>query len=327
MAIALRNNMKFDLRKNALPSLTLFLLAYLPAAGAQTGFQTEIILKDFPIRAAIYALADWAAYDLILSSELENTPISFKGKNIDPGKVMHDLALSQNMRWVRVNGINVFASQCRMQLPAVRSGLGTLAAGSDRVSLSQQNAPASFVFRTLADRIGFGASLPEQLDGAIGIRLKGFPIQEVMDALSVAEGTQINVARNRLEISPKSGADRCSYTAKPPPPPKPPVVDAGACARKLLMPDIQSPCKLLDYLDASKLKMRGYLAVNTGKGWSACALLVDEANLAYRVCKGDHLGTNMGFVTDIDQSGLRISEIIRNVDGQWVETMRRFDLE
>jgi hypothetical protein len=301
------------------------LLALPGLSSAAPGIQTEIILKDVPIRGAIYALADWANYDVILSSELENAPVSFSGSNRDPMQVAHDLAVARGMAWARVNGINVFASKCRLNLPAARSDLAAMPAGSDRVRLSLQDASAGSVLASLADRVGLGFSGPAVSNGAVGVRVMSLPVQDVMEALSAAEGIQLGMSSNALQAASKPGAASCpKFAGSAAPPPLP--TDPAACPRKQRMPS-SAACTRLDYIDSSTLRMRGFLAVNTGRGWNSWALLVDEAGFVHRVRKGDYVGTHMGLVTDLDRTGLKLNEVVQGADGQLAEQERSLVLE
>lgn len=303
--------------------LAISLFACFACAFAAQPPRTEIILKNIPIRGAVHELADWGGYSMVLSSELENTPVSYSGKNIDPMMLAHDLVIERGLKWSRVAGINVFASECRLGLPQPQVRLA-----SDKISLAYQDATLFMVLGSMAEYLGLGLSGADLPGRDVSVRIRTLPIKDAVAAISVAEAISVEAFQSKLLVSALPEASNChraqvaSTSAMPPN-----RFDTENCPRKLAMPTSKEACSPLEYIETDRLKMRGLLTLDSDRGLSAWALVVTDNGYVYRVKRGQRLGTNMGIVTEIDRRGISLMETIKNADGYWAEQARLIAFE
>ena len=79
----------------------------------------------------------------------------------------------------------------------------------------------------------------------------------------------------------------------------------------------------LEYFELDSLRMVGTLE-ESGKLWG---IVRDQDGLIYRVSKGNYMGRNFGKVETINESGIKLREIIQSPGGKWAERAAKLSLE
>lgn len=90
-----------------------------------------------------------------------------------------------------------------------------------------------------------------------------------------------------------------------------------------VQPDLERPKGPLEQDPLDSLRMVGTLY----KGGTLYALVRRPDGTLYRVTKGHHIGQNFGAITDINETGIDIKEIIQDGGGDWMESKARMELK
>lgn len=325
-----KNNVMRNLWRACVRSgcLVVPLLVFSACAFAASPPKTEIVLKNIPVRGAVFALAEWGGYAIILSSELNNDTVSYSGRDVDPMKVARDLVEERGLKWARVAGVNVFASACRMSLPRPTASLNAGFRVYDKLSLGFAGASMHTVLGSVANYLGLDMPVTNLFEREVSIRVRELQIKNVLEAFSAAEALSIGMAQGKLLVSALPEAGNCETGYVETKLSNPPVLhDTVGCQRKISMPDSKASCSPLEYIETDRLKMRGLLTVDLGQGLNALALVVTDNGSIYRIRKGEYVGTELGLVTEVDQRGIHLMEIVKDLNGFWVEQARLIAFE
>jgi type IV pilus assembly protein PilP len=98
-------------------------------------------------------------------------------------------------------------------------------------------------------------------------------------------------------------------------PPAPDRRAGAAGANSALSPDLHRNKEPLEEFPLDGLRMLGILEAN-GQTY---ALVKAPDSVVYRVTRGDHMGQNYGAITKIDDSEIKLTEIIPDGFGGWMQ--------
>ncbi len=90
---------------------------------------------------------------------------------------------------------------------------------------------------------------------------------------------------------------------------------AGAGGSGALAPDLHRNREPLEEFPLDALRMLGIIQAN-GKTY---ALIKAPDNVVHRVTRGDHLGQNYGAITKVDDTEIKLTEIIPDGFGGWMQ--------
>ena len=79
----------------------------------------------------------------------------------------------------------------------------------------------------------------------------------------------------------------------------------------------------LEYFELDSLRMVGTLE-ESGKLWG---IIKDQDGLIYKVSEGNYMGRNFGKVNTINESEIKLREIIQGPNGKWAERTAKLSLE
>ena len=79
----------------------------------------------------------------------------------------------------------------------------------------------------------------------------------------------------------------------------------------------------LEYFELDSLRMVGTLE-ESGKLWG---IIKDQDGLIYKISTGNYMGRNFGRVETIDESEIKLREIVQNPGGKWAERAAKLSLE
>lgn len=102
-------------------------------------------------------------------------------------------------------------------------------------------------------------------------------------------------------------------------PPEPVPVDPLASMPPAWRAEWDRPRGPLESLSLKDLTLSGTL--KKGTVWTA---LVRSGAVIHSLAVGDYIGPDLGRVQQVDEAGLELREIRRNLQGQWVEQSRRW---
>jgi type IV pilus assembly protein PilP len=80
-------------------------------------------------------------------------------------------------------------------------------------------------------------------------------------------------------------------------------------------PDFNRPKEALENFPLENLKMVGTLS----QGKVTFAIIKTPENNLYRVKPGNHMGQNFGVVTQVTENEVRLTEIVQDSAGDWIE--------
>lgn len=83
----------------------------------------------------------------------------------------------------------------------------------------------------------------------------------------------------------------------------------------VLQPDFNRPKEALENFPLESLKMVGTLT----QGKTIYAIIKTPENNLYRVRVGNHMGQNFGIITQITENEVRLTEIVQDSAGDWME--------
>lgn len=90
-----------------------------------------------------------------------------------------------------------------------------------------------------------------------------------------------------------------------------------------IRPDLNRPREPLEAYPLENLRMVGTLSQ---KG-AIFALIKTPDNNLFRVRKGNYLGQNFGRITDIDEGNVKLTEIVQDGAGEWMERTSTLQLQ
>lgn len=82
-----------------------------------------------------------------------------------------------------------------------------------------------------------------------------------------------------------------------------------------LAPDFNRPKEALENYPLESLKMVGTLS----QGKVTYAIIKTPDNSLYRVKPGNHLGQNFGIITQVTENEVKLTEIVQDSGGDWIE--------
>lgn len=82
-----------------------------------------------------------------------------------------------------------------------------------------------------------------------------------------------------------------------------------------LQPDFNRPKEALENFPLESLKMVGTLT----QGKTTYAIIKTPENNLYRVKVGNHMGQNFGVITQITENEVKLTEIVQDSAGDWME--------
>lgn len=98
-------------------------------------------------------------------------------------------------------------------------------------------------------------------------------------------------------------------------PTEPDTRAAGAAGNSALRPDLHRNREPLEEFPLDGLRMMGIIQAN-GQTY---ALIKAPDNVIHRVTRGDHMGQNYGAITSISDSEIKLTEIIPDGFGGWMQ--------
>ncbi len=99
--------------------------------------------------------------------------------------------------------------------------------------------------------------------------------------------------------------------------PDPDQRSAGAGAAGALAPDLHRNREPLEEFPLDALRMLGIIQAN-GKTY---ALVKAPDNIVHRVTRGDHMGQNYGAITKVDDTEIKLTEIVPDGFGGWMQRL------
>jgi len=101
------------------------------------------------------------------------------------------------------------------------------------------------------------------------------------------------------------------------------VVASGAAMASAsgIKPDLNRPKEPLEAFPLETLRMVGTLSQDK----ETFGLIKAGANL-FRVKKGNYMGLNFGVITEIDENGIKLKELVQDGGGDWVERVSSLQL-
>lgn len=89
-----------------------------------------------------------------------------------------------------------------------------------------------------------------------------------------------------------------------------------------IQPDLARRKEPLEAYPIENLRMVGTLQ----QGRNNFALIKSPDNNLFRVKVGNYMGQNFGLITDINESGIKLKEIVQDATGDWTERMSTLTL-
>jgi type IV pilus assembly protein PilP len=90
-----------------------------------------------------------------------------------------------------------------------------------------------------------------------------------------------------------------------------------------LQPNLNRPREPLENYAVESLKFVGTLE----QSGAAFALVKTPDNVLYRVKKGNYVGQNFGVITNIEETGVTLKEIVLDTAGDWAERVTTINLQ
>jgi type IV pilus assembly protein PilP len=90
-----------------------------------------------------------------------------------------------------------------------------------------------------------------------------------------------------------------------------------------LQPNLNRPREPLENYAVESLKFVGTLE----QSGAAFALVKTPDNVLYRVKKGNYMGQNFGVITNIEETGVTLKEIVLDTAGDWAERVTTINLQ
>jgi type IV pilus assembly protein PilP len=90
-----------------------------------------------------------------------------------------------------------------------------------------------------------------------------------------------------------------------------------------LRPDLNRPREPLEAYPLENLQMVGTLAQRR----SMFALIKTPDSNLFRVTRGNYLGQNFGRITDIDDASVKLTEMVQDSAGDWIERVSTLQLQ
>jgi type IV pilus assembly protein PilP len=90
-----------------------------------------------------------------------------------------------------------------------------------------------------------------------------------------------------------------------------------------IRPDVNRPREALEAYSLENLRMVGTLAQRR----EVFALIKTPDSNLFRVRKGNYLGQNFGRISDIDEGSVKLTEIVQDGTGDWIERVSTLQLQ
>lgn len=161
---------------------------------------------------------------------------------------------------------------------------------------------------------------------ALGLAMVGCGSDQFQDLKQFVTDAE-SVAGTRARIDPLPNVDRYEpfvyNQAELEDPFRPRKIEPTKSAKGQLQPDLNRRREPLEAFPLDNLKMVGSLQ----QGKNLFALVRTPDNNLFRVRQNNYMGQNFGLIIEVDETGLKLKELVQDGAGEWTERITSLFLQ
>lgn len=313
----------FYIARKSIAVLVIGLLCfYIPIASADTAedFFIDIRVKGIDTVSVIQLIAQQAALNVVIGDEIKNDRVAINEKSVGARQLITRIAGAQHLSIRPYHDILMIASDCRLEKniepPKQKRYL-------EKLSLNFQYATASVIVN---DILPFSARAyfdTESIDKTARLTLSGNDksISDYIVAVATVEGWEVQPLNDSgMRLIPNDQVKNCASSSTSSsqivgrvPDPKFPM-PLPPCP---FSDDTGHECEMLERYDLESLKFLGYMKLkNKNKRF---AFVENQEGGTFLVQVGLRVGKNFGQIKAITDTEVKITEIVQDANGTWIE--------